>query len=221
MTVRANSIIKMKLYFFVLIISIFTLSNQSETWASDLIKLNLESKYRLEIPKSWKLHDENTKKALTRKTDSIFSAANIKQNAGESRILVAANKYSGNLTIATARLSVRDAKTLSQSDLKQMSQNDINEMSEGTEADLQKTSDAVGGHVRTKLISINRILINNYFCISTELSKNYNGKKTMRNITDLYFLGDRYVELTVSYNQAASETYKSIVNKIGNSLTIN
>ena len=101
-----------------------------------------------------------------------------------------------------------------------MTQDDINEMSSGMEADLQKTSNAVGDDVRTKLISINRKVINNKFCISMESDMNYGGKKTMRSITDLYFQGDRYVELTVTYNQAEAKTYKSMVNKIRNSLAI-
>jgi hypothetical protein len=220
-TVTYGSLIKLNMYVVVLIAYTLSLYDVSEAGNAEYVKLNVESTYQLEIPKSWKLHDENSKKALTINTDSKFSAANIKQIAGQSRILVAANKYEANSTVASARLSVRPAKTLSQNDLRQMTQNDIEEMSRGTEADLQNVSNAVGSDVKTKLISIKRKVINNKFCISTQLNNNYKGKKTMRNITDLYFLGDRYVELTVSYNVAESKTYKSITNKIRHSLIIN
>lgn len=220
MTVILGSLIKLRLYTLVCIVSVLFLVSISEAASTELLKLNLESKYQLEIPKSWKLHEEDTTKTWTRLTDSKISAANIRQNSGQSRIIVAANKFSGNSTSATVRLSVRQAKTMSQNDVKQMTQNDINELSNGTEADLQKNEIAVGDDVRTKLISVNRKVINGKFCISSEMDKNYSGIKTMRNITDLYFLGDRYVELTVSYNQAEAKTYKSMVNKIRNSLTI-
>jgi len=220
MSVSTSSLVKMKLRSFLFFVFLLTISNMAEAGNAAYIKLNLDSSYYVEIPEKWKIHKVDSTTALQNKTLNLISDTNAKQNYGEFRILLAANAYSGISTVATARLSAGQTKTLSQSDLKQMTQDDFNDMTKDSVAELSKADKATGVDVRSTLISINRKVINGKICICTEVDMKYGGKKTMRNITDIYFLGDREVQMVVSYNLSQTNKFRPIAEHIRNSLTI-
>lgn len=220
MSVRVGSLYKFKQCIILVFVSVLSLSTTTEAGNAGFVKLNLDSSYQVEIPKTWKIHNKDTTTAFHSKAVNSLSAANVKQKYGKFRIFLAANAYSGISTVATARLSAGQTKTLSQSDLKQMTQDEFNDMTKDSEDELHKTDKASGIDVRSTLISINRKVINGNICISTESDMNYGGRIIMRNIIDLYFLGDREVQMIVSYNLAEAKKFKPIVEKIRNSLTI-
>ena len=89
MSISVGSLVKFSVYVILFFVSVLTLSNIAEAGNSDFVKLDLESSYQIQIPKTWTLHNDNTKKTITKMTDSKFSDANIKQIPGQSRILVA------------------------------------------------------------------------------------------------------------------------------------
>ena len=206
----------------VLVISMLSFICIADAGESDFVKLTLESSYQVEIPKSWKVRDENLNKTIQNFTDSKLSAANIKQNAGDNHILISASTYAGESSVASAsaRLSVRKTKTLSQKDIKQATQDDLKELFNETQAIADKTAKAISKDHSSKVIAVTRQIINGKYCISTETDMDSGDNKITRQIIDVYHLGNRNVKMTVSYNLAVAQTYKPIVNKIRNSLII-
>ena len=68
-------------------------------------------------------------------------------------------------------------------------------------------------------IKIDKKIINGKICISTETEQNVNGN-ILRQIIDIYPLGDRTVKMTVAYSPSNANTHRPIVNRIRNSLII-
>jgi len=220
MSVRIGSLIKLKRSIILFLVSVLSLSTIAEAGDTGFVKLNLESSYQVEIPKTWKIQNEDTTTALHSKNVKNLSEATIRQKYGKFRMFLAANAYSGTTTVATAKLSAGKTKTLSQSDLKQMTQDEFNKITKNSEAEINMANKASGVDVHSTLISISRKVVNGKICISTETDMNYGGKKKMRNITDFYFLGDREVLMVVSYNLLETKKFKPIVERIRSSLVI-
>lgn len=200
-------------------ISVMFIISQSEAKDSDFVKMTLDSVYQVEIPKSWKVHNETRNKALQSKTDSTLNSINIKQNDGQNRILLATNAYVGEKSVASARLSVRPStKAFSQDVLKELTQKDILEIAPGMMAETERSLKAVSKDATVKFIKIDKQTINGKICISTESEQNVNNN-IMRQIIDIYPLGDRTLKMAVSYSPSEKK-YKTIVNKIRTSLII-
>jgi hypothetical protein len=168
----------------------------------------------------WKVRGEEGNHILQRKTDSAINTDNIKQNNGQNRILFTANAYVGKSNIASAQLSVRSTKkSLTQNALEDMTQSDLRNFAKVMMGKIERSLKSVSKEATIKLVKIDKQVINGKMCISTESEQESNGNK-IRQIVDVYPLGDRILRMTVSYNQSDAKTYKPIADRIIHSLTI-
>lgn len=211
---------KILLQFLVFAMSMLSFTCLTDAKDTDYFIVSLESAYQVEVPKSWKIHKEETNKSLQSKTDSILNSKNIKQNSGQNRILLTANAYVGGKSVASTRLSVRPSKSaFTQDVLKEITKNDLQEVAASMMFENEKELKALSKDATVKFIKIDKPVINGKICISTETEQNVNGN-ILRQIIDIYPLGDRTVKMTVAYSPSNANMYRPIVNKIRNSLII-
>jgi len=192
----------------ILVLIIITSSSILYGADSDYITIRAENAYSLAIPKKWTVLDNDQLAAIAKSTSN------------REKMIIGANYFDKNgVSRATALLSIKNTKSLSQQDIKSLTKSDLKKY-EDTSRKQMETGNLPDG-MKAKFIGLSVQYINGKGSLVTETDLITKDGKRIRQISDTFFFGDKSVKMTVSYDPAYEKNYRPVVSKIRNSLQIN
>lgn len=204
-----------KFFLLVILIIIPFSSHAQQDKESRFEQYNFKYGISIQIPKHWRIIENRIMDQLDTNTEAVTGVPQ-----GNNEILIAANYYSKDLknASATARLSVRSKRTITQREISLMTNDDIeleSEIGKYSIEDALKKSDSkvrLTAHkmVRKKLISANIL------CFEADYSLNNKDKQLLYVIP----LGDKTIKLHVTYLLEEERNLKPTVTHIINSLRL-